>query len=79
MLCSLHDSVRIEDRGRPAVLLCTDVFHATARAHATSLGVPDLAIVTIPNPLSGISAKAVRAGARDAVHAIAAALTDGRS
>ena len=57
------------------MLVCTDVFLATARAHAERLGMPELAIVAIPDPLSGISEDEVRVLAREAVGAIAAALT----
>jgi hypothetical protein len=75
VLCSSHDAVQIEDRGRPTVLLCTDVFLATAEAHAERLGMPELAIVDIPDPLSGISEEEVRGRARYAIASIAAALT----
>lgn len=75
MLCSSHDAVNLEDRGRPTVLICTDVFLDTARAHAERLGVPGLRIVAIPNPLSGISEQEVRARARDALGPIVAALS----
>jgi hypothetical protein len=76
VLCSSHDAVQIEDHGTPAVLVCTDVFLATALAHAERLGMPGLAVVDIPNPLSGISADDVQLRASIAVAAVAAAITE---
>lgn len=75
MLCSSHDVVRLEDRGCPSVLICTDVFLATARAHARALGMPEMAVVAIPNPLSGIPRPDVEERARMCLSAVVAALT----
>lgn len=75
MLCSLHDAVSLEDQGCPSVLVCTDVFLHTARAHAEQLGLPDLPVVAIPNPLSGLSEDEVKHRAQDALRPIVAALT----
>jgi hypothetical protein len=47
----------------------------TAKAHAEGLGLPDLAIVSVPDPLSGIAEDLVRLRAREVAGAVAAALT----
>jgi hypothetical protein len=47
----LHDSVRIENGGIPAVAVATDVFRAAARAQASALGRPDFDAVYVPHPI----------------------------
>jgi hypothetical protein len=75
VLCSSHDVVRLEDQQCPSVLVCTDVFLETARAHAEALGMPRMAVVAIPNPLSGLPPQDVEERARASVEAVVAALT----
>ena len=75
MLCSLHDAIDLETLGCPTVVLVTDVFHQTAIAHAEHLGLPDVRIVAIANPLSGISDEEVTQRARAVLPDVVAGLT----
>lgn len=47
----MHDSIRIENAGIPAVAVATDVFRSAARAQASALGRPDFDAVYVPHPI----------------------------
>jgi hypothetical protein len=57
-----HDAVRIsQELGIPSVLVTTAVFEELARHVATSLGCPDLPIITVEHPVGGVSVDEARA------------------
>ena len=47
----MHDSVRLEAEGIPAVPLATDEFRTAARVQASRLGRPDLEAVFVSHPI----------------------------
>jgi hypothetical protein len=47
----LHDSVRLEAEGIPAVPLATSEFRTAARVQANRLGRPDLEAVFVSHPI----------------------------
>jgi len=47
----LHDSVRLEAEGIPAVPLATSEFRTAARVQASRLGRPDLEAVFVSHPI----------------------------
>jgi len=55
----LHDAVELEDRGVPAVTLCTDAFLDSAVEHAAAYGRPDARIVSVQHPVAALSAHEV--------------------
>jgi hypothetical protein len=46
----MHDSMACEDRGLPAVFLCTEPFMNAARDHAEACGNPDYQAVQVRYP-----------------------------
>ncbi len=71
----MHDSVRIENAGIPAVAVATDVFRSAARAQAAALGRPDFDAVYVPHPIQDQLAEEVTARADAVVDEIVARLT----
>jgi hypothetical protein len=49
--CSVHDAVRLEERGVPTAVVGTAPFVDEALEQARLLGMPDYRIVTIPHPV----------------------------
>jgi hypothetical protein len=49
----MHDTIRLEKRGIPAVALVHDRFEEAARSQAKILGLPLAKIVAIPEPRHG--------------------------
>jgi hypothetical protein len=47
----MHDVIACEDRGLPAVFLCTEPFMNAARDHAEACGNPDYQAVQVRYPL----------------------------
>ncbi|HAD75129.1 MAG: hypothetical protein CME08_02555 [Gemmatimonadetes bacterium] len=47
----MHDSVRLEAEGIPAVPLATSEFRTAARVQASRLGRPDLEAVFVSHPI----------------------------
>jgi len=47
----MHDAMACEDRGLPAVSLCTEPFMNAARDHAEACGNPDYQAVQVRYPL----------------------------
>jgi hypothetical protein len=64
----LHDTVRLENMGIPAVAVATDEFVTPARAQASALGRPDFDAVYVPHPIQDQTAEQIAARA-DAVAA----------
>ena len=67
--------MQVEARGIPAVVLGTDAFLSLARAQATRLGLPHLAVALVGHPIGGIDPAIVRGKAETIVDEVLAALT----
>ena len=65
MSCSVHDVVRIEKAGLPAVNIGTDAFMDEADVQARLLGMPGYTMVWVPHPVAILSESEIRALARD--------------
>jgi len=70
----LHDSVEMEQHGRPAVTLVTEAFAAAAVARAAALGLPDHPRVAVAHPLASRRGDEVEKMAAAAAAPVAAAL-----
>jgi hypothetical protein len=70
----LHDSIEMEQRGRPAVTLVTEAFEAAAVARAGALGLPDHPRVIVTHPLASRRGDEVAKMAAAAAAPVAAAL-----
>jgi len=70
----LHDSVEMEQHGRPAVTLVTEAFEAAAVARAAALGLPDHPRVVVAHPLASRRGDEVEKMAAVAAAPVAAAL-----
>lgn len=62
----MHDGVALESRGIPAAVIVTSGFVHEAAVQRAALGMPELEPVTIPHPLSTISAEEIASRADDA-------------
>jgi len=71
----LHDTVKIESSGIPAVPVATHEFRTAARAQASQLGRPDLDAVYVDHPIQDQSRAEIEARAQRAVAEIVARLT----
>ena len=74
MTWGLHDSVEMEQQGRPAVTLVTEAFEGAAVARAAALGLPDHPRVAVAHPLASRRADEVERMAAAAVAPVVAAL-----
>ena len=74
MTWGLHDSVEMEQQGRPAVTLVTEAFETAAVARAAALGLPDHPRVSVAHPLASRGGDEVEKMAAAAVASVAAAL-----
>ena len=74
MTWGLHDSVEMEQQGRPAVTVVTEAFEAAAVARAAALGLPDHPRVTVAHPLASRRGDEVAKMAAAAAASVAAAL-----
>jgi hypothetical protein len=70
----LHDSVEIEQQGRPAVTVVTEAFRTAALARASVLGLPEHPAVIVEHPLASRTPPEVEKVAAAAVARIAAGL-----
>jgi len=70
----LHDSVEMEQQGRPAVTVVTEAFESAAVARAAALGLPDHPRVTVAHPLASRRGDEVSEMAAAAAASVAAAL-----
>jgi hypothetical protein len=62
----LHDAVRLENLGIPAVAVATSEFMSPARVQASALGRPGFEAVFVPHPIQDQTAEQIAARA-DAV------------
>jgi hypothetical protein len=51
----MHDTIRLERRGKPAICLVHDRFEVAARMQAKIMGLPSVKIVVIPEGTPGES------------------------
>lgn len=49
----MHDTVKLEKRGIPAVALIHDRFEVVARSQAKILGLASAKVISVPEPHSG--------------------------
>ena len=57
----MHDTVHLERKGLPTVVIAHDTFEKAARFQAQGMGLPSARIVTTPVPHPGESVQALRA------------------
>ena len=72
----MHDSVRIENSGIPAVPIATHVFRSAARAQASALGRSDFDAVYVPHPIQDQLPSEIQERAEAVIAKIAARLTE---
>jgi hypothetical protein len=72
----LHDSVRLEAKGIPAVPLATEVFRTAARVQASRLGRPDLEAVFVPHPIQDQTPDEIQERADAVIEEVVARLTN---
>lgn len=53
----------LQKRGLATAVICSEPFFRLAKAQAAAGGVPDLALIVIPNPLGGAGLDVVRSRA----------------
>ena len=75
MSCGLHDVTAFEALGRPAVLIASDVFAATAATQAAALGMDGARRVFVPHPVQDRTDAEIQAMAEEVVDEVVAALT----
>jgi hypothetical protein len=73
--CSVHDAVRLEQRGIPTAVVGTIPFVDEALEQARVLGMPDYRIVTIDHPIQLSSTDELHARADRAIETILSRLT----
>jgi len=72
--CSVHDVIRLEQRGIPTAAVGTFPFVDEALEQARLLGLPDYRMVLVPHPVQLLSTADVRALADAAFGEIVASL-----
>ena len=75
MSCSVHDVVRLEDRGVPTAAIGTLPFVDEALEQARVLGMPDYRMVLIEHPVQIATTEELQRRAAAAFDAIVARLT----
>ena len=70
----MHDAIRIENSGIPAVPVATHEFTLPARAQAAALGRPDFDAVYVAHPIQDRTAVEIQARADAAVDEIVSRL-----
>ena len=75
MSCSVHDVVRLEERGVPTAAVGTHPFADEALEQARVLGMPDYRMVLIEHPVQIATAEELQRRATAAFEAIVARLT----
>jgi hypothetical protein len=71
----LHDSVRVEEFGIPAVPVATEEFSTAARVQASRLGRSDLEAVFVPHPIQDQTREEIEARADAVIEEIVGKLT----
>jgi hypothetical protein len=70
----LHDTIRFENLGIPAVAVVTHEFMLPARAQASALGRPDFDAVYVPHPIQDQTALEIQTRADNVIEEIVARL-----
>jgi hypothetical protein len=73
--CSVHDVVRFEKAGVPAVNIGTDAFIDEAVEQSRLLGMPDYEMVWLPHPVATLDEDGVRELSRRTADRVVAMLT----
>jgi hypothetical protein len=73
--CSVHDVIRLEQRGIPTAAVGTEPFVDEALEQARLLGMPDYRMVLIPHPVQLLTTEELHGRADAALADIAARLT----
>jgi hypothetical protein len=73
--CSVHDVVRLEQRGIPTAAVATEPFLDEALEQARLLGMPDYRTVLISHPVQLATTEDLHARANAAFDAVVARLT----
>jgi hypothetical protein len=71
----LHDTIRLENLGIPAVPVATTEFRIAAREQAAALNRPDFEAVFVPHPIQDQTQREIEARADDAIEEIVGRLT----
>ena len=75
MSCSVHDVVRLEQRGIPTAAVATEPFLDEALEQARLLGMPDYRTVLISHPVQLATTEDLHARADAALDAVVARIT----
>ncbi len=68
----MHDTVALEQRGKPAICVVSTVFTVEAKTQAAMLGCPQARLVVIEHPLSTLTEAEIETRAEDATRQIEA-------
>lgn len=68
------DAIQIERRGVPTLTITHDTFAVVAKAHAETMGMPDVPLLVEPTPKSGIVGIDIRQVVEDNAKVILEAL-----
>ena len=71
----MHDTIRLENLGVPAVALATHEFMTAARAQAAALGRPDFDAIYVPHPIQDQTKSEIEAKADAVVSEVISRLT----
>jgi hypothetical protein len=71
----LHDTLKLESLGRPAVPVATHEFMTAARAQAAALGRPEFDAVYVPHPIQDQTRVEIEAKAEAVLEEVIARLT----
>ena len=71
----MHDTLKLEALGRPAVPLATHEFMTAARAQAAALGRPEFDAVYVPHPVQDQTRAEIEAKADAVIEEVIARLT----
>lgn len=71
----MRDAVELEQQGKPTITIAHDAFERASRAHAKSLGMPDLPLLVEPAPKGGNISTDVRELAEASLDLVIRSLT----
>ena len=75
MSCSVHDVIRLEQRGIPTVNVGTEVFLDEGLEQARVLGMPDYRMIWLPHPVAPKTGAEIKELARVHAAGVVARLT----
>ena len=59
-MCSVHDTVEVEQRGIPATLFITQIFKNSAVSQFRNKGMEGHALIELPHPVSNLTPDQMR-------------------